>query len=354
MTSNPYSIQEFVRRTLTNRGAIVEQAGYALLEVLVPQEVAEEYFQGKNFLRLAFDFEVAEETADCEFVTYGSYLLDAVTRLALAKGRLLECFVPVERLMAPPQVDKLALEKTDFIKFRPPRLAKQYPMEHVYYQYNFRSVYRYYERQERLHPVLVDMSSGRQDSEVQTLLPQLDKIVPLETRQQHLPQALVISQREAYSRACTVAADLAGVEIERLEREQAARREKELSKVTRYYENTCRELQQRITRTKDAVRREKLAKQIAATETDQKRRENDIREKFSVEVEINLDSIIIYYLPKIRLLLELQQRDETIPLEVVFNPLSRELETPLCPSCGLPAKQLLRSNDTLHCGCQKA
>lgn len=350
MNSSSYSIQEFVTRVLESHGALVEQTGYALVEVILPDKLLP-LFNGRSFLRLAFDYEVSRETEGCEFVTYGSYLLDTVTKLALSTGRVAECYVPVERLELPPRAEEKAARKIDFVKCRPPQVEDWYLLECVYYRYNFRCIYQYDEKREDLQPVLVDMHSGRQDREVQLLLPLLENVVHLEERQHILPRPPVISQDEAYKRACAAAAVEAEKVIKELEKEQAGVRERELAKVIQYYESTRRELQDRLARTRDEARRERLQKQIAATEADQQRRVRDVREKFSVECEIFLDSVVIYYLPKFYVNLKVQQRDEVFNFQVIFNPLSREVETPLCPACGRPARRIFRQGGTLHCGC---
>jgi len=348
MQNSSYSVQGFVTRTLESYGAVVEQTGYALVEVLLPDDLAPS-FNGKNFLRLAFDYEVAQETAECEFVTFGSYLLDAVTRLALSTGRVVECYVPVPHLELPPRIAEQAEQVVDFVKCKPPRFKTSYPLEYTYYQFDFRCVYRYDEKREELHSVLVDVHTGRQDAEVQKLLPLLQKVMPLEQREHILPQAPLIPVEEAYSRACAAVTSLVRGEMDRLEAKQAALREKELAKVARYYENTLRELQRKLFRSRDPERQKRFKQQIAATEADRERRLQDVREKFAVEAEVHLDSIVIYRLPKLQLVLEVQQRDEIFSFELVFNTLSREVETPLCPCCGRPVTQLARTGNKIHC-----
>lgn len=352
MWNSTYSVQNFVTRTLESHGAMVEQTGFALMEVLLPDEL-EEMFDGRNFLRLAFDYEVAQETEDCQFVTFGSYLLDAVTGLALSTGWVVERYVPVPNLELPSRAVEQIEQAVSFIKCKPPRLKTINPLEFIYYQFNFRCVFRYDEKREELYSVLVDMHTGRQDREVQKLLPLLRKVMLLEKREHFLPQTPVITVEEAYNRACTTVGPMVRIKMEQIEAGQAGLKQKELAKATRYYERTDEELRRKLFRSQDPDRQKRLEQQIAATESDRERRLHDIREKFIVEAEVILDSIVIYHLPKLNLELEVQQREELFPFKIIFNTLSHEVETPLCPCCGKPVVQLARTEGKIHCteGC---
>lgn len=335
---------------LKSYGAVVEQTEYAVVEVLLTDKLMK--FFGKNHLLLAFDYEVARETPGSEFITFGSHLLDKVVELALSIGRVTECYIPVGNLQPPANLEEEFANTIDFEKCRNPSLKEWYPLEYIYYRFNFRCIYQYDEKQEEIQPVLIDMHSGRQDAEVQDLLSELEKIVALEDKQHILPEAPVIPVDEAYFRACMAVKTQVGKVIDRIEESQKPLMEKELAKVTRYYENTARDLQRRLSNTQDAKRVEHLKKQIEATEADKRLRQQDIKEKFAVKAGVSLDSIVIYHVPKIIAVFEIQQRNDIFPFEAVFNPVSRRLETPLCPSCCLPATSLVRTNGILHCGCQ--
>lgn len=349
MTANSYSIQEFITNVLKSCGAVVEQTDYAIAEVLLPEHLAE-HFHASHLL-LAFDYEVACETPGSEFVTFGSDLLDKVVDLALSLGRIIECHVPVRILQPPDNLEEKFANAIEFKKCRKPVLKEWFPLEHIYYRFNFRCIYRYDEKEEEIRPVLVDMHSGRQDAEVQGLLPELEKIVAVESRQRILPEAPVISQDEAYFRACMAVKSQIGKTINRIEESQKQLLEKELAKVTRYYDNTVRDLQRRLANTLDTKRAEHLKRQIEATQADKKLRQQDIRKKFAVRADVSLDSMVIYHLPKIIAVFEIQQRNDIFTFAGKFNLVSRQFETPLCPSCGLPATSLERMGGKLHCGC---
>jgi len=63
----------------------VEFTAYNYAEVLIPDEFID-HFDGENYYKLAFDFDVAIQHEEAEFVTYGSYFLDKVIDLASQRG----------------------------------------------------------------------------------------------------------------------------------------------------------------------------------------------------------------------------------------------------------------------------
>lgn len=351
MENNVYSIQDFVVRTLESFGALIEQKGYALIEALVPDFLAEK-FNGRNLLNLAFDYEVARENRDSEFVTFGSFILHEVTELALSKGRAVEFFIPVERLDLAPRIEEMLRESVYFAKCRPPRLKNWFFLEHCYYNFNFHCVYHSDENQEEILPVLVDMSTGRQDDEVQELLCEMEKVLPAEKRQHILPQAPVISDGDAYAFACAAAKPRISDKMERISAAQAVLKNREMARVSRFYEDTIKDLEKKLAKTQDEKRIARIKQQIEAARADKIRRCQDVEEKYSVNAEVFLDSIVIYRLPKLHLNLEIQQKDEFFEFEVLYNTLSRKIETPLCPRCGRPASSLMREGKAVHCGCR--
>lgn len=64
-------------------GGLVEFTEYALARVLLPEEYKER-FQGRTEMLLAFDFEVAEENPDSDFVTFGSEVFENFLDIALS------------------------------------------------------------------------------------------------------------------------------------------------------------------------------------------------------------------------------------------------------------------------------
>lgn len=79
-------LQQFVTETVENLGGMVMPVEYALCHVLIPETYAS-YFQNKTEHKLSFDFEVAQENPDSEFVTFGSYVLEQLLAIVRDKAK---------------------------------------------------------------------------------------------------------------------------------------------------------------------------------------------------------------------------------------------------------------------------
>ena len=80
-------IRSFVTKCLESVGAIVDFSEYDYAQVLIPDELAR-HFDGETYFNLAFDFDVARQHEDGEFVTYGSYFLDRCSTHLASTQRL--------------------------------------------------------------------------------------------------------------------------------------------------------------------------------------------------------------------------------------------------------------------------
>ncbi|QKY70156.1 hypothetical protein [Lentibacillus sp. CBA3610] len=90
-------LQQFVTETVENLGGMVMPVEYALCDVLIPETYAG-YFQNKTELKLAFDYEVAQENPDSEFVTFGSYVLEQLLAIIHEKAKTAMRYALIDRL----------------------------------------------------------------------------------------------------------------------------------------------------------------------------------------------------------------------------------------------------------------
>ncbi len=90
-------LQQFVTETVENLGGMVMPVEYALCHVLIPETYAS-YFQNKTEHKLSFDFEVAQENPDSEFVTFGSYVLEQLLAIVRDKAKTTIRYAAIERL----------------------------------------------------------------------------------------------------------------------------------------------------------------------------------------------------------------------------------------------------------------
>jgi len=99
-------------------------------------------------------------------------------------------------------------------------------------------------------------------------------------------------------------------------------------------------LNKKILASNDQDKKTRLEKQLAATRADRARREKDLVERYGVEVDVHLDHMVVYKVPCLRVKLDVQHKETVLNLTVLYNPLSAEVEAPVCPSCGQAALRL--------------
>jgi hypothetical protein len=331
------NLKEFVIAYLRRAGAVAEEVGFELVDVLVPDALAATL--GASVLRLAFDYEVARENPDSIFLTYGSDLLDRIVRAARETGRFTQVYPPDAEVRLPARLERLLATEFDFVKCKAPALESWAVYEHTYYRFDFRTVFQSYDQVEEMISVLVDGITGRIRND---LLIHWARIPPAAERPYHWPRRCERPLAELHARACLALDRLAQERAAALEASSAGHRDRELAKMERYFAENMAALQRRLSKTDDPARQERLRQQLAAAEIDRRRRGKDIRERYAVTARAVLDGLVVYYQPKIELQLRVQQRDEVFPFLLHYNPLDGRIEPPLCPHCDQPFRRVLR------------
>lgn len=324
-----FSPADLVTAFLNRAGAVVEPAGYALFQVLLPEELIPAF--GSEELLLAFDYEVAGETPDSTFVTYGSPLLDTTVRLALDYGRQTALYWSGKLPAIPRSLEERLNARLEFRHCRPPRIEASWVAENIYYGFYFRCVFRSFEKTEAVIPVFIDGCQG---------LP-----APAFTRE---AENLFLLEEPEYQAAPAPMRPLANLcpvarkELDKLIQEQARPlqqtalrlQEKELAKVRSYFAETEAEIRQKLAASSDPDKKARLQQQLAATQADQERRIKDTRARYQVEVDARLDHLVAYHLPCVFVRLNLQHKTLKLAQTLIYNPLSGDIELPACPHCG--------------------
>lgn len=328
-------LRRFVTGFLERAGAVIEETGYELAEALLPDELAAQF---KDHMLLAFDYEVARENPSASFVTYGSPLLDAVARLAARYGRCTALYCPDPGQNPGRRFDREIANRLEFLRCRPPSVVYQWMAGHVFWGFYFRTVFRSYERTEELVAVVVDGYSGLP-------VPGFERwwgtVAPAEEPQYQLPQAESLPISALYRSACREAERKAGESALAFQRQASGRMAGEVAKVSDYYGQMARELEKKMGAAEDPAKKDRLARQLEATRLDWQRREKDTAGRYAVEVELRLDHLVAYHLPRMHIKLELQHKDRVLNTTVLYNLLSGSLELPVCPICRQPAARLV-------------
>jgi hypothetical protein len=338
-------LQKFVLDYLQRSGALTEQESYATLGVLLPDDLIG-YF-GEEQLRLAFDYEVAEETEGSLFITHGSPFLDkTVESILQSYGRFTVGYWsgPIPEL--PRNFEQKVLAKLDFRRCRPPKVSIHVVEEGVFYGFNFRCTFRSHEKSEEVVTVVLNGSTGQ----VQTdFFQSWQKNIPAEEREYSLLRAKLLPLDGLYQSACREAEQVTQIGAEKIMTQGAWQKKKELAKIAGYYSELAAEIQKKLAGKEDPKRKVRLEQQLSATIADRERREKDAAERYGVEVDIRLDHVVAYYIPCLWVKLELAHKDQVRAFTVLYNPLSNEIEMPVCERCGRQTFSLVPDQDGFVC-----
>ena len=330
---NPRS---FITAYLERTGAVLGEAGYELLEALLPEGLPS--FKDQEELLLAFDYEVAQENPEAIFVTYGSLFLDRLAELATGYGRYTVLYGPEGSVKQTEWLEQEILKEIEFRHCRLPKVIHKWLEGHTLRGFYFRAVFSSYEKTEELLEIVVDGYTG-------LVVPDFTvwwgKVMAVEEPFWQLPRAKSISPGKLYQAACREAEKQAKERALVFQYQSKERLKKELDKVSGYYTQMSREIKNKLKATEEKDKRDRLAKKLAAVEEERQRREKDALERYAIEVALHLDHIVDYRLPRLHVKLEIQHKKQLLNTTVLYNLLAHRPEAPVCPLCGHPSQCLL-------------
>lgn len=341
-------------------GAEVEEVPGGLLDVLVP-EVHQVRLGGDGFLRLAFDPEVAAAHPDAQYVAVGSPLAESIVVLGQRLGVAARWYINGLRWSRRQAIrfdrwtSQVKLTNARFL----PGSGVEFPFACHHVLYNFKVAYVSDEKREELRTVVVDGSSGQPAP----LLEELWESLPVSFGgQYHFPESLrppgaswpapvslsvhpearlADTDQLPDAKALEVLYRRAG-EILRAQiadtlgtyRRRAIRRlEMERARIGAFYDDTEAELRKRLARAETDERRESIELKLEANQLDRERKLADIVAKHRLRVVVTPLSAAFITQPKVRTHVKIENRYASAQLPVILNPLSGQLELPICQSC---------------------
>lgn len=322
-------VQSFVVSYFERIGGIVDFTEYSLAEVVIPDEYAE-HFDGRTFFRITFDQEVARENEDAEFITYGSHFLDKLTVLAMERGLAAARYIVVDRLEQGRVVEKLT-NQFAFIRCKPALDSSTIRNFH-YVLFNFKIVYLTDEREEVFQSVLVNLNTNRPADKLGRMI---NSVLVTDEREIICPEEKSYSIQAAYKTACEELKRRSKGEIEDKERENQRRLWQDLRRINQYHDDLREELEAQLRKAVDDPKRAtSLEGKIKANDLERERREKELRDRYRLRVQVKLNNAVFYSQPKVVNFFTVSQRSMKAPLKVVWDPLLREFEPPICTTCG--------------------
>ena len=330
-------LTDWARDVLLSRGALVESEDGGRLRALLPTEVAAS-LDACEWLSLAFDGHSGSDEA--------SDWMERLARL-LPTGRLV-AGARLPRLAAVPSIDARAvLARELVVQNGIYRLLDDFSGSAQYLLFTFEYTVASDERSTGVVRICLNATVPSQLPQTQLFWNVLqgeieddpDFQVPAGALAQLFPLAAGCAQAEVRQL------------ITPLEETATRRLTRDSSRVESYYDGLLRQIEKRIARkSDDAGAVEKERSRAVATRLDRDAKLEDLLNKYSLRVTVQLADVLAVRLPVREIAVRLIRKKEERARTLHWNTLLKRLEPPLCEKCGRAAQPLFLC-EKVHCLC---
>jgi hypothetical protein len=155
-----------------------------------------------------------------------------------------------------------------------------------------------------------------------------------------------------YARARRAAQSLIQDVLGDFTRSMNRRLNRDCQRVTEYYRAIQKEIQTKIKKKHLAGEElEREQSRIRATEIELERKVRDLQAKYDLTVRVEAVALLRLFVPVVLLRLKVMRRKWMVPIELVWNPLVRELERATCVGCFRPSRRIFICDDQRHAVC---
>jgi len=343
-----FDLQRFFKDLLECSGALNDNPGFALIETLMPS-VAADMLQLPSHALLAFDPEVAAETPNSEFITFGSPIIDKALGIGKTVGRVSKKHIGSENTRIPSGMLERAEKKLALSDFRQSTLLQSEIVYCEHILFNFAVRFFSDEKREYMQPILIDAALGKDISYQMSFM---NNIFCFQSSKE--PGSFSSGEHCGYSFAYDVAKSSLSVAIEKnlelFHRQMTGYILSEAKRLQSYYQGTREEIEKRIAKIDpDDPKSESLRQKITASDMDFKARMGDLYKKYQISLEAELDSATVYIVPKVKNQILVQSHTHKTALVVYYNLAINQVELPFCPGCGKTAEAIKMKKDGALC-----
>jgi len=297
------NLQHMILEIIAAMGGITEATEYALAHVLLP-EAYKERFQGRTELVLAFDYEVAEEHPEAEFVTFGSEITEEFLDIALNTPLSDSRFVIVDRVEV--YGAKERIKRMSNGGMHEINVLSERPVMGMWAMFTFRARFVSSESFEEERRVYINMLTGEQDVEIESA-----HIFFESEPTKKYPYAPACSISDAYKRAKKYMRGIADIIAKSVANPSKVRFETE--RIMNYYEELIIENNRRLTRKGITPEREEDIRQKHKNlELEMDRQLREIQENLIPTYTVELAHGITLHIPLIEIVCGITNRNETM------------------------------------------
>lgn len=328
-------LEEFMRDYIETTGGVWDEIEPQVYDVLLPLEGAPSRPEkGQSILRVTFDPEALPEHPGAQLASFGTPLIDQLLADAMRRGRYAQLYfvglnltphdlLPrVRRSLTLPANLQLRLERVRALHFG----------QAVFW---FQAAFISDQKEDETLPVALDLHYGRQ-------VRHLEKLLDFSRLTEHPALPLPEVERRSVASAYPLVREevirsLAPLANAR-DRELRERLQRQASRMSRYYADLRRELDEQEGRLRGGEdSRARLAARREAIDREERLRVAELHQKNTLRVHLRLLQLLLIQQPKL-LLRCLLTPPERAPgrLDLVWDPLLDALEPAPCPSCRRP------------------
>ncbi len=337
-------------------GGLVEPPAYGVYEVLLPDPVAAQ-LDVEPFQRWTF----AEANAEDEVtqLSYGHPLIERMIELARAQPACACFYVNDVRLdktgLAALARNALTFPNTNLVEI--PRTLESRALFR-YVQFNFKAALIADEKREHLVSVLMDAQTGIAIPDLSpeeqyrlAVTPAFTDLPIAPAQWTRAPDPLAPEPlRALLDRAARAAVESLADPIAGLQKRAARLLELDRARLDAYYADLERDLERRLKRADDEAKRSGLESKLAALRADHGSKLADAEAKYQLRVEPELINLAVIAQPKLTLPVRVENRQNTVTRNIVWDPLRRTVEPLACNGCFRASNRLfLCANNHLVC-----
>ena len=307
-------LQKFVTTSIEAMGGIVECIEYGLCNILVPDNFTG-MFHGRNELRLAFDYEVAQENPESEFVTFGSYILNKIFEIIARETVSSIRYAVVDKLSLSNAEEKI---KKHLCLLRGSiKIISERPVLDFIPVYTFRVGYISDERTEDFVEIWIDMltmSVSEKMSRSSAGIFYEDEPI------YNFPIAILPDIQTSFEMAFEQVKKEA--EIGALHHTRNNEMVKDITRVTSYYSELIQENEKRKTRkglSEEHI--EEITEKTELLELDKNKQIIEMQNKYKVKTDISLDHVILYEIPHIEYKIKVNLPGNEYESMLYYNPI---------------------------------
>lgn len=332
-------LERFVRDYVELREGAWDEVEPQVYDVLV----------GSEMLRIAFDPEALPEHPQAQLASFGSPALDRMLRDAAERGSFAKLHLLPGNLHPHDLESRVrrAISLTEGLSLNVERARAMSFAQAVFW---FEATFASDQKEQEILLVAMDMHYCREVRQIESLL-NFSRLAAEPAM--FLPEArrcgLRAAHRAAQQRVLRTAAAMANAK----RRELAARTERQIGRMIRYYGQLRTELEEQARHAgprggdmqRYAARREAIARE-------EQLRVAELKCKSTMRLHLRLSNVLVIAQPKLLVTASIASRRGRLgALELVWDPLAESVEAALCPRCNQPTFSF-SADRTGHICCQ--